>query len=173
MFPVATNLRIIRTPWATYMIATANVLTHFYSRDINGPPWRPASPVWKYGFSPGLRKARGKSAGENQLPDVLLNRGDHRLSGSHPNGTRLLCTPYRRQRSHQRRFGSILHLQSQSAHNVGSRAGPHLFSLPAHGPCPRLGFRTRVVFSTDQLRSEISFIEHRILGACWRIFVCR
>jgi len=29
MFPVATNLRIIRTPWATYMIATANVLTHF------------------------------------------------------------------------------------------------------------------------------------------------
>ena len=29
MLPVATNLRIIKTPWATYTIVTANVLIHF------------------------------------------------------------------------------------------------------------------------------------------------
>ncbi len=29
MLPVSTNLRIIKTPWATYTIATANVLIHF------------------------------------------------------------------------------------------------------------------------------------------------
>ena len=29
MLPVATNLRVIKTPWATYMIVTANVLIHF------------------------------------------------------------------------------------------------------------------------------------------------
>jgi rhomboid family protein len=29
MLPVATNLRVIKTPWATYMIVAANVLVHF------------------------------------------------------------------------------------------------------------------------------------------------
>ncbi len=29
MLPVATNLRIIRTPWVTYTIVTANILVHF------------------------------------------------------------------------------------------------------------------------------------------------
>jgi membrane associated rhomboid family serine protease len=29
MLPVATNLRVIKTPWATYVIVTANVLIHF------------------------------------------------------------------------------------------------------------------------------------------------
>ncbi len=29
MLPVATNLRVIRTPWATYSIVAANVLIHF------------------------------------------------------------------------------------------------------------------------------------------------
>src|ERR1700752_3952388 len=29
MLPVATNLRIIRTPWVTYTIVAANVLIHF------------------------------------------------------------------------------------------------------------------------------------------------
>ena len=29
MFPVATNLRVIKTPWATYTIIAANVLIHF------------------------------------------------------------------------------------------------------------------------------------------------
>ena len=29
MLPVATNLRIIKTPWATYTLVTANVLIHF------------------------------------------------------------------------------------------------------------------------------------------------
>ena len=28
MLPVATNLRIIKTPWATYTIVAANILVH-------------------------------------------------------------------------------------------------------------------------------------------------
>jgi membrane associated rhomboid family serine protease len=36
MLPVATSLRIIKTPWATYSIVAANVLIHFFdSRNTN------------------------------------------------------------------------------------------------------------------------------------------
>ena len=142
MLPVATSLRIIKTPWATYTIVAANVLINFLvtwhtnliipDRVAHKFGFNPASfgnlsavptlvtsmflhgdllhLIGKYGISLGLRKASGKSAAENQLPGFLFNGGDHRRTGSHAHGTRLLRTPYRCQWSHQRCLGSVLHL---------------------------------------------------------------
>src|SRR5262249_5462259 len=139
------------------------------ARHVHVLSWRPAPPVWEYDLSLGLRQASRKSARENILPGVLFNHGNQCLSGSHADGTGFLLTSYRRELSYQRCLGSVLHLQSHCAHNVGSRPCAHLFSAPAHGPPPRLGFPTRVVFSTDFLWPKTARCKRGVLGSCGRI----
>src|SRR5262249_19320799 len=90
--------------------------------------------------------------------------------GSHADGTGFLLTSYRRERSHQRCLGSILHLQSHCAHNVCSRPCAYLFSAPAYDPLARLDFSTRVVFSTGFPWPKAARCKRSVLGSCGRAF---
>ena len=142
MLPVATSLRIIKTPWATYSIVAANVLIHFLvtwntnfvisDRVARTFGFDPAS-FGNLSAIPTLVTSMflhgdllhlfgnmvfllvfGRRV-ENQLERInflafYLTTGISACAGSHAHGTELLLTSYRRQRSHQRCLGSVLHL---------------------------------------------------------------
>src|SRR5262249_11179071 len=110
-----------------------------------------------------------KSVGENKLPGILFNHWDQCRCGSHADRTGFLLTSYRRERSHQRCLGSILHLQSHCAHNSGPGTGPHLLPAPTPNPRPFLDLPARLVFPTNLHGSETAWFKRSILGSCGRI----
>ena len=201
MLPVATNLRVIKTPWATYMIVTANVLIHFLV-------------TWNTNFVISDRVARtfgfdpasfGNLSAMPTLATSVFLHGDL----LHLFGNMVFLLVFGRRVENQLErinflafyltvgitaclahmlmepdssapligasgaisgvLGAFFICNPKSADNIGSRSGPHLFSVPAHDLPSRLDLPPNMVFSAAFLGSKTARFKRGVLGSCRRI----